>query len=94
MNEKNLALLKSIRTYDEYRDAFFKVKDNPKRLVARVIDKQTGDQIKSTIIPTIYYPLHNDNFKVFSRENCAEVTDKKVLEIFGVTFGFSSGARL
>ncbi len=82
MNEKNLALLEHVQTYDDYREAFFKEKENPKRFVVRVVDRKTGDQIKSITIPTIYYPLHNNNFKVFSRKNCKEAVDKKVHEIF------------
>lgn len=38
--------------------------------------------IKSIIIPTNYYPLHNENYKLFTSKNCDICEDKKILSIF------------
>lgn len=82
MNEKNLKILETLHTYGEYFDTFFKVKDNPKRLVARILNIHTGDMINSVVIPTSLYPLHNNDFDIFTNKSCTEITDKKVLKIF------------
>lgn len=58
-----------------------KVKIKENRVVVKLVDSEKKFR-DSVIIPTEYYPLKDTNFEVYHKNNCEEIKDKKVIEIF------------
>lgn len=79
---------KMSETWSEYYEKYFKVKKD--KVVIKLHDTQTGEYKKSIIIPTVYYPLNSNDFKVFHSDNCEKVTDQTILECFD-TIPFQMG---
>ncbi len=54
----------------------------------RVIEKlydEDGKFLESVIIPTVYYPLPREDFEIYDRKGCEEVTDEGVIKAFDET---------
>ena len=69
----------------EVFDTFFIIKENPKRLVAKLhgLDKKNEIKfLKSVIVPTTMYPLSCSDFRIFNHFNCKKCDDEKILECF------------
>lgn len=58
-----------------------KVRFKEDRVVAKLYSDK-GEFIKSVIIPTTYYPLSDNNFRYFHKENCEKCVDERVGKIF------------
>lgn len=75
-------------TYADAYEKFFKVKENPDRLVAKLYSACGKEEIKfkkSIIIPTEQYPLSKSEFRVFHHGNCKVCEDEKILKCFDET---------
>lgn len=56
------------------------VKIKEDRVIAKLYDN-TKTFKGSVVIPTAYYPLCNNEIRVFHADNCKEITDEKILSI-------------
>lgn len=75
-------------TYADAYKNFFKVKENPDRLVAKIYEADGEKDIKfkeSIIIPTERYPLCDTKFRVFHNGNCKICKDEEILKCFDET---------
>lgn len=54
------------------------------RIIEKLYDED-GKFLESVIIPTVYYPLPKEDFKIFQREDCEEVTDEGIIRAFDET---------
>lgn len=65
-------------------DKYTKIKED--RVVVKLHDDDEKF-IKSIIVPTEYYPLHNNRFKVFTNDNTELCKDEAILDVFdSITF--------
>lgn len=56
------------------------VKIRPDKVVVKLRNSD-GSFLKSVIIPTVYYPLPDNDIRVFAKENTNIVSDKKILSL-------------
>lgn len=54
------------------------------RIIEKLYDED-GKFLESVIIPTVYYPLPKEEFKIFQKEDCEEVTDEGIISAFDET---------
>lgn len=54
------------------------------RIIEKLYD-ENGKFLESVIIPTVYYPLPKEEFEIYDRNNCEEVTDEGIIEAFDET---------
>lgn len=54
------------------------------RIIEKLYDED-GKFLESVIIPTVYYPLPKEEFKIFSGKECEEVTDEGIIKAFDET---------
>lgn len=54
------------------------------RIVEKLYDED-GKFLESVIIPTVYYPLPKEEFKIFLGKECEEVTDEGIIRAFDET---------
>lgn len=54
------------------------------RIIEKLYDEE-GKFLESVIIPTVYYPLPKEDFKIFGEEDCEEVTDEGIISAFDET---------
>ena len=54
------------------------------RIIEKLYDED-GKFLESVIIPTAYYPLPKEEFKIYDRNNCEEVTDEGIISAFDET---------
>lgn len=54
------------------------------RIIEKLYDED-GKFLESVIIPTVYYPLPKEDFKIFLGKECEEVTDEGIISAFDET---------
>ena len=54
------------------------------RIIEKLYDED-GKFLESVIIPTVYYPLPKEEFEIFQKEECEEVTDEGIISAFDET---------